>query len=233
MASRATTSRWLVGSSSRRTFAAGQQAYLLERVVTPEQEARQVPAGLARRDGHRLEERVEHRRSGEGRRPELGEVAELDAVPERHGAVERRELARDGPQQGRLAGAVGTHDADPVTATRGEERGMGDPGGREVADDEVLHPDDRLARADRPSPDEPLARQSELPRCLGRLLLLREEALEPRLVLVHLRDLPVAPIRLDQLALAGDLLLVGVGALGGEGVALLALPVVGRVVAAE
>ena len=67
----------------------------------------------------------------------------------------------------------------------------------------------------------------------GRLLPLREQPLEAGLVLVHLRDLAVAPVGLDELALPGDLLLVGVRGLGRERVALLALAVVRRVVAAE
>ena len=52
-------------------------------------------------------------------------------------------------------------------------------------------------------------------------------------MLVHLRHLPVAAVRLDELALAGDLLLVGLRRLRREEVALLALPVVRAVVAAE
>ena len=67
----------------------------------------------------------------------------------------------------------------------------------------------------------------------GRVALLRLEPLEPRLVLVHLGELAMAAVALDELALARDLLGVRVGILGRPGVAFLALPVVGAVVAAE
>ena len=59
------------------------------------------------------------------------------------------------------------------------------------------------------------------------------EPLEPRLVLVHLAELAMAAVALDELALAGDLLGLRVGVLGRARVALLALAVVGAVVAAE
>jgi hypothetical protein len=52
-------------------------------------------------------------------------------------------------------------------------------------------------------------------------------------VLVHLRELPVRPVALDQLPLAGDRLDVALGVLRSPGVALLPLAVVGAVVAAE
>ena len=52
-------------------------------------------------------------------------------------------------------------------------------------------------------------------------------------MLVHLRELAMAPVALDELALAGDRLDRDVGVLDGPGVALLALAVVGAVVAAE
>ena len=94
------------------------------------------------------------------RRAKLGEVAELDRVAERRRAVERRQLAGDRAQQRGLAGAVRSDDADPVAALGRQERRSGhDPRlagrpavgvdrapSRQVPDDEVLEPDDDLAR---------------------------------------------------------------------------------------
>src|SRR5262245_28107177 len=50
---------------------------------------------------------------------------------------------------------------------------------------------------------------------------------------MHLRELPMAAIALDELALAGDGVGLADGLLRGPDVALLALPVVGAVVAPE
>ena len=83
IASRAGMSRWFVGSSSSSRFdawmpeqrqleprplPARQQPDLLERVVAPEQEPRQVAARLAGRDRGRLEQRIEHGRPRDARR---------------------------------------------------------------------------------------------------------------------------------------------------------------------
>ena len=62
---------------------------------------------------------------------------------------------------------------------------------------------------------------------------LRLQPFEPRLVLVHLRELAVAAVALHELLFAGDLFGLGAGVLGGPGIALLALPVVRAVIAAE
>ena len=80
---------------------------------------------------------------------------------------------------------------------------------------------------------ERAARQPQLARALRRLDPLGLEALEACLVLVHLRELAVAAVALDELPLAGDRLGVRLGVLGRPRVALLALAVVGAVVAAE
>ena len=67
----------------------------------------------------------------------------------------------------------------------------------------------------------------------GRLAPLGLEPLEPRLVLVHLAELAVAPVALDELLLAGDRFGLGLDVLDRPRVALDALAVVGAVVAAE
>ena len=228
-------------------FAAGQGPDLLEHVVAPEQEAGEVAACLAGRDGDRLEDRVDHGRARDRRVTQLGEVRRGHLVAERHDAVERRQVAGDRPQERRLAGPVGTDDADPLPALGGEERRRGDrhglrglgpvrgerPATGQVADGEVLEPDDDLARADRPA-DEGLAPQLERPlRRLGGLHGLRPELLEARLVLVHLHVLALAPVALHELDLAGDRVLVGLGLPRRALVALDALAVVRAVVAAE
>ena len=66
-----------------------------------------------------------------------------------------------------------------------------------------------------------------------RLAPVRLQPFEPRLVLVHLRELAVAAVALDELLFAGDLLGLRAGVLGGPRVAFLALPVIRAVVAAE
>ena len=110
--------------------------------------------------------------------------------------------------------------------------GLGAPAGQ-VADDHALDPDDHLAGARRPGARERGVGDRELASLAWRLGALRLEPLEPRLVLVHLGELAMAAIALDELLLAGDLLGLGRDVLECPGVALLALAVVGGVVAAE
>ena len=79
----------------------------------------------------------------------------------------------------------------------------------QVADDETLDPDDHLAGPCRPGPRERGARDRELaplPRRLGPLGL---QPLEAGLVLVHLGELAMAAIALDEFLLPGDLLGLG------------------------
>ncbi len=76
-------------------------------------------------------------------------------------------------------------------------------------------------------------RQRQPPARPRGLAPVRLEPLEARLVLVHLAELAMAPVALDELALALDRLGLGLGILGGPGVALVALAVVRAVVAAE
>ncbi len=91
----------------------------------------------------------------------------------------------------------------------------------QVADDEVLDPDDDLAGARRPRRlrARPIGSRS-LREPFGRLAPVGLEPLEPRLVLVHLAELAMAPIALDELPLALDRLRLRVDVLGGAGVAL-------------
>ena len=171
----------------------------------------------------------------------------LDLVPERDHAVQRRQVAGDRPEQRRLAGPVGPHDADPLPALGGEERNPGHghgvggvgavrverPAARQVAHGEVLEPDHELAGTDGAAGHRPTVepqRAGRLPRCVR---LLVAEPLEARLVLVHLGVLALAAITLDQLDLALDLLRLRLRLLLGAEVPLDALAVVGRVVAAE
>ena len=103
----------------------------------------------------------------------------------------------------------------------------------QVPDGEVLDPDRDLARARRTFADQRRRLEGELPAGPGCLATLGLEALEPRLVLVHLAELAMAPVALDELLLAGDRLGLVLDVLRRASVALYALPVVGAVVAAE
>ena len=146
-----------------------------------------------------------------------------------------------------MPGAVRPDDPDPLAALGGEERGARDALGLgrrravgrdgaaagQIADDEILDPDDDLAGADGPPPASAAPGRRSLRGALRRLDALRLEALEARLVLVHLAELAVAAVALDELLLARDRLGLGVGVLGRARVALDALAVVGAVVAAE
>ena len=87
--------------------------------------------------------------------------------------------------------------------------------------------------ADRPPPASAACGRRRLARRLRRLDALRLEPLEPRLVLVHLGELAMAAVTLDELALARDRFGLRVRVLHRARVALLALAVVRRVVAAE
>jgi hypothetical protein len=49
----------------------------------------------------------------------LGQIADLDRIPEADRAVERRQVAGDRPEQRRLAGAVRPDDPDPLPALGG------------------------------------------------------------------------------------------------------------------
>ena len=64
------------------------------------------------------------------------------------------------------------------------------------------------ARSHGAATNKPLTRQAQLPHRLRGFLLLGEEPFEARLVLVHLCHLSMAAVRLDELALARDLLLL-------------------------
>ena len=220
---------------------------LLGDVVAAEQEAGEVRARLARRDRDGLQQRIEDRRARDGRLPQLREVAELDVVSERDRPVERRQLPGDRAQERGLACAVRPDDADPVPTLGGQERdtghrsrlgrggpvlGLGAPAGQ-VPDDHALDADDHLARTGGPGARECGARDRELASLARRLGALGLEPLEPCLMLVHLGELAVAAIPLDQLLFADDLLGLGRDVLDSPGVPLLALAVVGRVVAAE
>src|SRR5262249_37117284 len=132
-------------------------------------------------------------------------------------------------------------------ALGGEERDPGDRlrlGGRltvcvrgaasrQVPDDELLDPDNDLAGSRRTAAGQRAAGQLQLAVRPGGIDPLVEESLEPRLVLVHLRELPVRPVALDELALAGDRLGVRLGVLRRPDIALDALAVIRAVIAAE
>ena len=230
-----------------RPLPAGQQADLLERVIATEQEAREVRASLAVCRGVGRHERIEDGGTGESGTAELGEIADLDGVAEDDGPIERRQVPRDRPQQGRLAGAVRADDADPLAALGGQERSPCDglrlgrrrtvgrqcasPG--EVADGQALDAHDDLARPRRPRPGQGRGRDRQLAAGLGGLLSLRLQALEPCFVLVHLAELAMAPVALDELLLAGDRLGLGLDVLDGPRIALLTLAVKGAVVPTE
>ncbi len=105
-------------------LASGQLGHRREDVVAAEQEPREVPARLTGREVGAVEQRVEDCLTRKRGASQLCEVPELDAVPEGHDPVQRKQLARDGPQECRLPGAVGTDDSDAVAPANLEP---GDP----------------------------------------------------------------------------------------------------------
>src|SRR5207248_1372162 len=135
-------------------------------------------------------------------------------------------------------------DPDPFSPLGGEEwRPSDDPwfirdrsvGGNgsatgEIPDRELLDPDRDLARAGRTLPDERSRPQRELPARLWRFPTFGLKPLQPRLVLVHLAELAMAAVALDELLLPGDRLGLVLDVLRHPRVALFALPVVGAVV---
>ena len=102
------------GELEARPLAARQQADLLERVVAAEQETGEVPARLAGGDRDHREDGVQDGRARDGGVAQLGQVGGLHVVAERDAALERRQVARDRPQQRRLARPVRPDDADPL-----------------------------------------------------------------------------------------------------------------------
>ena len=217
-----------------RSLAAGQQPDLLEHVVAAEQEPREVAARLAGRDRARTPaaRRAPSRRGS----PRRGAARGSRAGPgcrtrsRRRAAAARRRSSAGASSCRRRSGRRSR--SAPRVAPRGTGRAPRPwPAGSR-------RPRPRSGRRSRrigpgPPPTSPEPGSRSLRDCLRRLLPLREQPLEAGLVLVHLRDLAVAPVRLDELALPRDLLLVRVGGLGRERVALLALAVVRGVVAAE
>ena len=133
------------GQLEPRALAAGQAPHLLDDVVAAEEEAGEVPAGLACRHRDLGEERVEDRLAGERVRADLGEVAELHVGAEGEPPVAGLQLAGDDPQERRLAGAVRADDPDPLAAAGLEADDAGDVGAAGVPDDEVLDAQDHLA----------------------------------------------------------------------------------------
>ena len=203
-----------------RPLAARQQPDLLEHVVAAEQEPGEVAARLAGRDRDRLEDARRGRsRRGSRRRAAGRGTPGWTLWPKRDRPVERRQVARDRPQERRLAGAVRPDDPDPLA--RAGRRGTGtvatvtgsaasEPSGREraaarqVADGEVLEPDDELAASGPGRPASALPGSwSALP-AFGVSTRCSPELLQPRLVLVHLHVLALAPVALDELDLARD-----------------------------
>ena len=87
----------------------------------------------------------------------------------------------------------------------------------------ILDPHDDLARARRRSTAERLRGQLQALCGLRSFDPVGEQPFEPGFVLVHLAELAMAPIALDQLSLAGDLVCLRLDVLDGPGVALLAL----------
>jgi hypothetical protein len=85
----------------------------------------------------------------------------------------------------------------------------------------------------RPAADQRALRQRELAHRPRWLATIRLQPLETSLVLVHLAELAVAAITLDQLSFALDLVLLRRRLLGRSSVSLVALAAVGRVITAE
>ncbi len=225
-----------------RALAARKRSNFLERIVAAEQEPRQVPARLAGRDRDRVEDRIEDGRAGNGGAAQLGEIPDLDGVAEGEHPVEGRQVARDRAQQRRLPGAVRPDDPDPLATLRSKEWRVGDfvgPALRtarapQVADDGALKPDHELTRPGRPAAaGERRGRQGQLAALLRRSHAVRLEPLQARLVLVHLRELAVAPVALDELSLALDRTGLGLDVLLEPRISFDALPVIGAVVAPE
>ena len=132
----------------------------------------------------------------------------------------------------RWAARNGTR-ATTCGSVAGSPSGRTAPAPREVADDQVLDPNDDLAGTRGPATGQRRLRQRQPARLARRLAPLRLQPFEPRLVLVHLRELAMAAVALHELLFAGDLLGLRAGVLGRARVAFLALPVIRAVVAAE
>ena len=182
-------------------LASGQLGHRREDLVTAEQEPREVPARLTGREVGAVEERVEDCLTRKRGASQLREVPELDAVPEGHDPVQRKQLARDGPQECRLPGAVGADDPDAVAPANLEpgdpEDGdaLGRSGLPREPDDGVPHGDDDVPGPDRPSTDQPALWELHATAGPRRLHVLDHR--EPPLVLVHLREVAMAAVVLD------------------------------------
>ena len=156
-------------------------------------------------------------------------------------------VAGDRPEQDRLASAVRSDDPDPLATLRGEKRHASHEvrlGGRsartvdrastrQVSDGQALDPDDDLTRSRRSLPHQRAVGMASRRPGRRRLAAVGLEALQPRLVLVHLAELAVTPIALDELAFARDRLRLRLDVLDRPCVAFDALSVVGGIVAAE
>ncbi len=147
-------------------------------------------------------------------------------------AVERRKLAGDCAQQRRLAGAVRSDQPDAHAASRLQALDA-DDGLARIPGHQPLHAHDHVARACVRAADDAVECQHALLAARRSRLGVNLERLEARLVLMHLRELAMAPIALDELTLTLDRLGARVDVLARPRVALLALPRVGRVIAAK
>ena len=258
-------SRWFVGSSRRSRFDGripssasssrdrsppDSDADLLEHVVAAEQEAGEIAACLAGRDRDRLEQRVEDGRARDRRAAELGEVAELDVVAEgratpssggRSPAIVRRSVvlpAPFGPTIPIRSPRWAARNAERATVTGPAVLGAvrrERAAARQVADREVLDPDDELARADGPPPASAAAgRPERAARPAGPPTLLAWSRSSRASCSCILRELALAPVALDELAsraaIASSCDSASCAARASRSIA---LAVVGAVVAAE
>ncbi len=210
-----------------RAFTAGERRHFLEDVVAAEEEARQVAPRRSLGERHLVEERVEDRGAGDRHVAELGQVGRAGRCGpgpgrRRAAAARRRSCAaasscrrRSGRRCRRDRRAAARATGRGRRASRCEQPGEASAAGAvrprvrrrapcaSVPDDQPLRPDHRLVRASRAAAGQGLGRQPQ-PR-IRAALLQRLEGLQAGLVLVHLRELALVAVLLDELPLAGDL----------------------------
>ena len=144
-----------------------------------------------------------------GASADLGEVAGLDVRAEAHEPIERRQHTRDRAQQRGLAGAVGRRPRRCGRRACASSRAPALRWGRPRAGGEADH----IVSSSRATSPERTGRPPPRPGsgapawpALGAPRGRRPQRLQALLVLVHLGVLAVAPIALDELPLARDLL---------------------------
>jgi hypothetical protein len=182
-------------------LATREYGYLFVNLIATEEEPSEMPTRYRRFNGDRGAKRLDYCRAMQAGRAHLREIGRDDTVRNLNLATEWWKDSSDALQQGGLPRTIRTDDANPLTTPECNALRTGDDSSRRLTiSDLCLHQAHGLCGASTRTCGRDGKCCSSL-RCNHWL-----NRRQPPLMFVHLAVLPMASIRLDQLALSCDLL---------------------------